>query len=71
MYTYIMKHNIINKYYCGKTNNINRRMKEHKTDRRSNYYLIYSIEGDYEKSIKKFGVKRFIKCVLSPEVKQC
>ena len=69
MYTYIMKHEKINKYYCGKINNIERRMKEHKIDRRSNYQLIWSIEGDYEKSIKKFGVKRFINCVMPPEVK--
>ena len=72
-----MKHNNVEKYYCGKTNNINRRMKEHKNDRWKNYQLVWYIEGDYEKRIKKFGVNQFmitistgsfINYILSPEV---
>jgi predicted GIY-YIG superfamily endonuclease len=50
-----MKHKNFDKYYCGKTININRRMKEHKHDRWSNY----------EKRIKKFGVTQFTRCMLS------
>ena len=77
VYTYIMKHNITDNYYCGKTNNMERRMKEHTNDRWKNYKLIWYIRGDYEKRIKtsglpevkKFGVNQFINCVIPPEVK--
>ena len=62
--TYIMKHQNADKYYVGKTINVERRMKEHKTDRWSNYSLIWCVKGDQEQKIKFFDVKRFIYCVL-------
>ena len=61
--TYILKHKYAIKYYAGKTNNIARRMIEHTKDRWSNYTLIWSVQGDYEKNIKSFGVRKFIDCV--------
>ena len=70
MYTYIMKHKKSNKYYCGKTNNIDRRMEEHTNDRWKNYQLLWYVIGDYEKRIKKFGVNQFINCLRSPTFKK-
>jgi hypothetical protein len=55
-----MKHQYADKYYVGKTNNIARRMIEHTKDRWSNYTLIWSVRGDYEKNIKSFGVRKFM-----------
>ena len=65
IYTYI----IIcenNELYCGKTNNIERRMKEHLKEKipkffgfkgRKPFYLSYQFEGDKENQIKRAGVK--------------
>ena len=55
-------------YYCGKTNNIERRLKQHQNEnkphwfafkRRKQWKMIIEIQGDCEKKIKSFGVKRF------------
>ena len=62
-HTYIMKHRQVDKYYVGKTNNIARRMIEHTKDRWSNYTIVWSVQGDYKKDIKRFGVKKFLMCV--------
>jgi len=66
MQTYIIK--TINKeFYCGKTNNITKRMLEHKNQKhphwfnsnnRRNFKVIYIFNDDYEKYIKQCGVKR-------------
>ena len=52
--------------YCGKTDNIERRMKEHLNEKipsffgfkgRKPFYLSIIVDGDYEKKIKRAGVK--------------
>jgi predicted GIY-YIG superfamily endonuclease len=52
--------------YCGKTKNIDRRMQQHLKEKspkffsfkgRRPFYLIYVFEGDFEKQIKRAGVK--------------
>lgn len=61
-------------YYCGKTNNIKRRMLEHKkekyphwfcNEKRKNFTIIKVFDFDIEKKIKSFGVKLFLRCLLS------
>lgn len=67
MKTYIIKTKN-NEFYCGKTNNLDKRLKDHSTEKyphwfsgikRKNWENIYLIHGDYEKKIKKFGCKNF------------
>ena len=60
-----MKHKDYEKYYCGKTIDIDRRIKEHRKDRWCNYNLFCVMNGDLEKPIKKFGVKQFLLCMQS------
>lgn len=69
-YTYIIK-TADNEYYCGKTNDIHRRMKEHRkginglwfSSRRQKFRVVYMIKEDVEKNIKRFGIKRFMRCL--------
>jgi len=63
IYTYIIK-TINNEFYCGKTNNIKRRMKEHRLgngwfsmNKRKDFTLLHIYKGDYERKIKRAGVK--------------
>ena len=55
-----------NEYYCGKTNNLNKRIKEHLEEKiphwfafkdRKNIRLVVYLKGDYENKIKKFGIR--------------
>ena len=69
MITYILK-TINNEVYCGKTKDLDRRIKEHKRGdgwfqfrNRNEFKILFIIEGDYEKKIKKFGVLNFIEVV--------
>jgi predicted GIY-YIG superfamily endonuclease len=69
MKTYIL-YTTKGEFYCGKTENINRRMNEHKTRRgwfqfkeRYNFRVIFECDGDYEKNIKSFGVEKFIRMI--------
>ena len=72
MKTYVIK-TIGNEYYCGKTNNIDRRMQEHLNEKRPHWFALrnsrkdfiidFQIDGDYEKNIKRFGVKKFMRCL--------
>lgn len=64
--TYVLKYK--NKqglcnYYCGITNNLKRRLFEHKIGLRTNHKKdiinYFYFKGNYEKKIKSFGV-RFI-----------
>ena len=71
--TYIIKTGKFNQYsgkydyYCGKTNNIKRRLKEHKKEKypswfsryaeRKNFIKIIVIKSDFENQIKRAGVK--------------
>ena len=65
--TYILKC-LTNEYYCGKTNDIEKRMKEHKKEKkgwfaipkRKEFEIIMIIKGDFEKSIKAMGSKNFV-----------
>lgn len=63
--TYIIK--VGSDFYCGKTNDINRRLDEHRKEKEPCYFsfkrrqnlkwnIIY-FNGDYEKMIKRAGVK--------------
>lgn len=69
MKTYILRCGT-GEFYCGKTTDINRRMKEHQEGikgkwflgRRRKFNLLIEIDGDYEKKIKKFGIKNFVYC---------
>lgn len=69
--TYIL-HTSSDEYYCGKTNNIIRRMFEHKegkngswfnSNKRMSFKIVFKINDDFEKKIKSFGVKKFIYCI--------
>lgn len=68
MKTYIIK-TVSEEYYCGKTNNIKRRMLEHwkgkstswfNNESRRNFKLIHTFKGDYEKQIKRAGIKLIV-----------
>lgn len=74
MFTYIIETSN-NEYYCGRTINIERRMKEHRkekyphwfcNDNRRNFKLVWKIEENFESKIKKFGVRNFMRC-LNPQ----
>lgn len=65
--TYIIKTEDA-EYYCGKTCNIDRRLKEHRSEKkprwfgfknrhRFNTYDVIIFKGDFEKKIKRAGVK--------------
>ena len=56
-------------FYCGKTNNLKRRLEEHKQrkngswfsyNERNDFKLIISIQGNFEKNVKRFGVKNYL-----------
>lgn len=74
MITYILK-TMEGEYYCGKTNNLERRMDEHKTTKygwfsfknRKEFIIMLIINGDYEKEIKRFGVEKYLKCLNNIE----
>jgi predicted GIY-YIG superfamily endonuclease len=65
-YTYII-HTKSDELYCGKTNNVNKRFSEHKKERypkwfgmrkdRKEFIEILLFKNDYEKEIKRAGVK--------------
>lgn len=75
--TYILK-TLSGEFYCGKTNNLPKRLLEHKQEKyphwfasknRKKFSLVCELRGDYEKKIKQFGIKNFIECTkfcLSP-----
>lgn len=73
--TYIIK-TIADEYYCGKTDDIKRRMKEHVKDergwfrykKRKIFLVIWVCEGDYEKEIKRFGVQKFIEMLRKKNI---
>lgn len=66
-FTYILKTQS-NEYYCGKTTNINNRLKLHRASKkgwfcsasRRNFILLHKFKGNYENKIKKVGVKLVI-----------
>ncbi len=71
MITYILKTSS-GEFYCGKTNNLFKRLEEHKQEKyprwfaaknRKRFSLICELKGDYEKKIKKFGIKSFVQCI--------
>ena len=60
--------------YCGKTNNIKRRIKEHMKEDKPHWFAfnnrkqminLYIIKGNYEQKIKSFGLKKFMEVVDS------
>ncbi len=72
--TYIIE-TLNGEFYCGKTEKILQiRLTEHEMEKyprwfaslkRKQFKLLYSIKGDYEKKIKKFGIKNFAECINS------
>ena len=63
--TYIIKTES-DEYYCGKTTNLIKRLNEHKlehypkwfnSDKRKRFVNIKQFNGDFEKGIKRCGVK--------------
>ena len=66
MQTYIIKTES-NEFYCGKTNDLDRRMKQHKLEKkphwfgqkllRKNFRIVCLFSGDYEKQIKRAGIE--------------
>ncbi len=67
IYTYIII-TYHHEYYCGITHDIKRKLKEHKSEkyphwfsfkRRKHFTILYVFRGNYEKKIKKFGIKNF------------
>jgi predicted GIY-YIG superfamily endonuclease len=71
MLTYIIK-TINGEYYCGKTINLFNRLQQHRNEKKPNWFgfknrksfmLKYVIDGDYEKQIKRAGIK-FIVYIL-------
>ena len=79
IYTYIIKTRK-GEYYCGKTKDIKKRMKQHKTEKsphwfgqyenRKDFHLIHKFKGDYEKIIKRCGVKHISNIILDEIVKE-
>ena len=65
VFTYILYNKYNYKYYCGKTTNLNNRIKQHSNDNYKYYKLIWYYNDDIEKKIKSFGVKRFMNSVLN------
>jgi predicted GIY-YIG superfamily endonuclease len=72
MITYIIKCSN-GEVYCGKTNDLDKRMKQHQNERyphwfcnskRRNFILAWSYPKDIEYKIKDFGVKDFLNIVL-------
>jgi len=68
MITYIIECNN-GDIYCGKTNDLDRRMCEHNKEKYPHYFsfksrkpfkLIFISRGDYEEDIKRFGIRKFM-----------
>lgn len=56
-------------FYIGRTNNLERRLKEHLKDRYKAYRLIWYIEGNYEKKFKKFGATKLVELIKMDLIK--
>ena len=59
-------------FYCGKTNDLDRRMEQHKKEKiphwfgfknRKEFVIAYTFDGDVEKIIKRCGVKNIVKII--------
>jgi predicted GIY-YIG superfamily endonuclease len=68
MQTYILRC-ATGEYYCGRTHDINRRIQEHIDEKyphwfankeRKNFRLICLLDGNFEYSIKRFRIYRFV-----------
>ena len=74
--TYILRTQS-NEYYCGKTININDRLQTHKLSRkgwfcsasRRNFKLLYLFTGNYEKTIKRAGIKLIVNLLNNIKMK--
>lgn len=65
-WTYILERvesKLQRRFYVGYTKDLRRRMKEHLKDRRKNYKLIWVVDGNFEKVIKKCGAVLFVECL--------
>ena len=68
--TYILKCSS-GEYYCGKSIDISKRLKDHRQGKgwfkrysRMRFDLLLTILGDYEKNIKRFGVRKFVEIFI-------
>ena len=61
-------------YYCGKTKCIATRMRQHEKEKKPHWFafknrreftIVLILEGDYEKCIKRFGVKKYLESLYS------
>lgn len=73
MITYILRTKE-GEFYCGKTINLANRLLCHKNPdkkswffdkNRTDFILIWKIDIDVEKDIKRFGVEKFVRCLRS------
>lgn len=62
--TYIIR-TISNEVYCGFTKNIKKRLNQHDSKQWKDMFII---DGNHEKKIKTFGVKRYFKSFLGGEL---
>lgn len=71
VYTYIIQTGN-NEFYCGKTKNIEKRLREHRVEKkpswfsfnhRQNFNLLFVFKGDFERYIKRAGIKKFVECL--------
>jgi predicted GIY-YIG superfamily endonuclease len=73
MITYIIECSS-GEYYCGKTNDLQKRIIEHSKEKypkwfctreRKIFQVVIIIKGDYEKYIKRAGIKEFVECFFN------
>lgn len=74
--TYIIK-TVSGEYYCGFTNDIIRRINQHKKEKyphwfcnksRKEWFRIVTFKGNFERDIKRFGVKKFFNIFIKFEL---
>jgi predicted GIY-YIG superfamily endonuclease len=77
MFTYIIKTRS-GEFYCGKTENIKRRMEEHMKESYPHWFCnmnrkiimeLIIIKGDYENKIKRFGTQNMIYVLKNHDIK--
>ena len=71
-YTYIIKTKK-GEFYCDKTNDLNKRIEEHKKEKSPKWFGQYTnrrvfevikiFNNDYEKNIKRIGIKNLLKLI--------
>ncbi len=61
-------------FYCGRTNDLDKRLKEHKKEKhphwfhkklRKEWFYVIVIEGNYERQIKRAGVRVVARLIVN------